>query len=194
MAKEYERIILHVDDDFAILRIVNTVLSKRGFKVISVNDPYLAIQKLQESAAQLVLLDIDMPGKSGLTLLREIKKLDGTIQVFMLSGMVSMATIVRATRLGADECFFKPIENYDELGDAAEHAYERAIRWWRTLREWKSQKKVAASSSPLKPRKWESGDEMAVGPDLKAACSNFLTSKVDVVLTDACHIQPVHMK
>jgi len=194
MAKEFERIILHVDDDFAILRIVNTVLSKRGFKVISVNDPHLAIQKLKESAAQLVLLDIDLPGKSGLTLLREIKKLDGTIQVFMLTGMVSMATIVRATRLGADECLFKPIENYDELGDAAERAYERTLRWWRTLREWKSRTKADVRSSTLKSRKWESGDEMAVGPDLKAACSNFLTSKVDVVLTDACHIQPVHTK
>jgi len=186
MSKEFERIILHVDDDPAILRIVETVLSKRGFNVISVSDPELAIQKLRESSARLVLLDIDMPGKSGLTLLREIKKVDGTIQVFMLTGMVSMATILRATRLGADECLFKPIENFDELADAAERAYDRTMRWWRTLRDWKSRKKAAACSIHMKPRQWGSGDEMASGPDLKVACSNFITSNADVMPTDIC--------
>lgn len=182
MSKEFDRIILHVDDDSVILRLVQAVLSKRGFTVISVSDPELAIQKLQESSARLVLLDIDMPGRSGLTLLREIKKLDGTIQVFMLTGMVSMATILRATRLGADECLFKPIENFEELGDAAERAYDRTMRWWRTLREWKSRKKAAACACQTKPRQWEAGDEMATGPDLKAACKAFIASNNNAMM------------
>ena len=54
MTNEFERIILHVDDDPAILRIVKTVLSKPGFNVISVSDPYVAIKTLQESTARLV--------------------------------------------------------------------------------------------------------------------------------------------
>ena len=107
----FEKKILHVDDDPAILRIVERVLAKRGYSVTSISDPNLAMKTLKDMSARLVILDIDMPEKNGLELLREIKKLDGCIQVIMLTGMVSMGTILRATRLGAEECIFKPIED-----------------------------------------------------------------------------------
>ncbi len=67
----------------------------------------------------------------------------------MLTGMVSMATICRATQLGAEECQFKPIANFEEIGNAADRAYEKMLRWWRTFREWKERN--SAASKPLIP-------------------------------------------
>lgn len=144
MSGNLERIILHVDDDPAILRIVSKVLAKRGYNVISLSDPTVAINKLKETSVRLVILDIDMPEKSGLALLEEIKAIDGSIQVFMLTGMVSMSTILRATQLGAEECQFKPIADFDELGNAADRAYEKMLRWWRTFREWKERNNASS--------------------------------------------------
>jgi DNA-binding NtrC family response regulator len=149
MSNNQDRKILHVDDDPAILRIVSSVLSKRGYSVVSISDPTLAIQSLTQTSTRLVILDIDMPEKSGLSLLEEIKAIDGSIQVIMLTGMVSMATIFRATQLGAEECIFKPISDINELGDAADRAYEKMLRWWRTLREWKVRNGMASSVSQL---------------------------------------------
>jgi DNA-binding NtrC family response regulator len=96
-----------------------------------------------------VILDIDMPEKSGLSLLEDIKAVDGSIQVIMLTGMVSMATIFRATQLGAEECLFKPISDLNEIGDAADRAYEKMLRWWRTLREWKLRNGISSSVTQL---------------------------------------------
>lgn len=138
---------MHVDDDPAILRIVERLLSKRGYNVISVSDPNVAIETMQAHSIKLVITDLDMPGKSGLELLQEIKDIDGSIQVLMLTGMVSMSTILKATRLGAEECQFKPIEDYEEIGNAADRAYEKMLRWWRTLREWKARQKAFSSST-----------------------------------------------
>lgn len=94
-----EKIVLHVDDDPAILKLIARALDTRGYKVVSVENPEHAISRLFQSAARVVLLDIEMPGKDGLTLLREIKQHDSGIQVIMLTGLVSMGTVLQSTRL-----------------------------------------------------------------------------------------------
>lgn len=139
---ELDRKVLHVDDDPAILAIVKKTLTRRGYTPHSISDPTLVVPWLAKSSTRIVLLDIDMPGKDGLALLREIKKFDGGIQVIMLTGLVSMGTIIRATRLGAEECFFKPIENLDDVVDSVDRAYEKMLRWWRVLKEWRARKNM----------------------------------------------------
>ncbi|MCY2985537.1 MAG: response regulator [Planctomycetota bacterium] len=131
-----ENIVLHVDDDQAILDIVRMTLQKRGYKVISISDPTTALKALAECAARVVILDIDMPGKDGLTLLKEIKQRDAGIQAIMLTGMVSMGTILHATGLGAQECVFKPVKQLREVGDAVDRCFANIERWWSALREW----------------------------------------------------------
>ncbi len=142
-----DRRVLHVDDDPAILSIVAKTLSKRGYTPISITQPELALPSLAQYSTRIVLLDIDMPGMDGLKLLRSIKKFDGGIQVIMLTGLVSMGTILRATRLGAEECFYKPIYNLDEVVDSVDRAYSKMLRWWGVLREWKSRSKLEEQSA-----------------------------------------------
>lgn len=130
------KIVLHVDDDQAILDIVSASLRKRGYQVISISDPTKAIATLCESGARIAILDIDMPEIDGLTLLRDIKLRDGGIKVVMLTGMVSMGTVLQATRLGAEECVFKPMKNLRDIGDAVDRCYANIESWWEALREW----------------------------------------------------------
>jgi DNA-binding NtrC family response regulator len=131
-----ERIVLHVDDDQAILDLVGISLRKRGYSVISVSDPLTAMTLLGKSGARVAILDIDMPGKDGLTLLKEIKQRDAGIKTVMLTGMVSMKTVLEATRLGAEECVFKPIKDLNSVGDAVERCFLNIDSWWDALREW----------------------------------------------------------
>jgi phenylacetyl-CoA:acceptor oxidoreductase subunit 2 len=76
---------------------------------------------------RVVLLDIDMPQINGLEALREIKQHDGGIQVIMLTGLVSMNTVLESMRLGAESCLFKPVTDVAPLLDAIEAAWTGAI-------------------------------------------------------------------
>jgi DNA-binding NtrC family response regulator len=129
------RMILHVDDDPQILKIVAKRLEKKGIEVLSMNSPDDVIASLVRTGCRVVLLDVDMPGKNGLDVLKEIKKHDGGIQVLMLTGLVTMDSALRAFRLGAETCFFKPITDYDGLIEALDAAFDRLDRWKGVLKE-----------------------------------------------------------
>ncbi len=138
-----KRTVLHVDDDQAMLDIVRTSLKKKGYEVVSIVDPRNALDALADCAARIVILDIDMPGIDGLTLLREIKQRDAGIHVIMLTGMVSMGTILKATGLGAQECVFKPIKDLKDIGEAVDRCFNNIESWWAALREWMERKNEA---------------------------------------------------
>jgi len=128
--------VLHIDDDPAILKIVGQKLRKCGYDVISLEDPDQAFIHIFQNAIRVVILDIDMPKRDGLTLLRDIKYRDGGIQAIMLTGMVSMSTVLQATRLGAEDFVFKPISNLDDVTRAVDRSFEKINRWWAALHDW----------------------------------------------------------
>jgi DNA-binding NtrC family response regulator len=140
-------LVLHVDDDPSILAIVSKKLESHGVTVVSTTKPTEAIKKLLETGARVVLLDIDMPEKDGLTLLHEIKQVDAGIQVIMCTGMVSIHTVLRATALGAETCIFKPIINLNEVTEAVDRAFEKIDRWWIALKDWMDRKKANGEAS-----------------------------------------------
>jgi DNA-binding NtrC family response regulator len=140
-----KKTILHVDDDQAMLDLVSRSLQNRGYEVVSVVDPTKALEALVDCAARIVILDIDMPNVDGLTLLREIKQRDAGIHVVMLTGLVSMGTILKATSLGAQECVFKPIKDLKDIGEAVDRCFNNIESWWAALREWMERKNEAAA-------------------------------------------------
>ena len=127
------RTILHVDDDPAVLRLVSSQLNKEGYEVICRDDSREASATLLGTGARVVLLDIDMPHIDGLTLLNELKKQDGGVQVIMLTGLVSMSTVLQSMRWGAEACVFKPLTDFNPLLAALRSAFENIDRWWQTL-------------------------------------------------------------
>ena len=125
--------ILHVDDDESMLRIVAQTLGKKDYDVVSLEDSREATKMLLKTGARVVLLDIDMPHLDGLTLLDKIKRQDGGVQVIMLTGMVSMSTVLQSMRWGAEACIFKPLSDFDPLFTAVHTTFEKIDRWWQAL-------------------------------------------------------------
>ncbi len=130
-----ERRILHVDDDPQMTRMIAARLQPQGYEVVSLNDPTEAIQSLLHNQYRVVLLDIDMPGVNGLDLLREIKAYDGGIQVIMLTGIVTLTTVLQSLRLGAEACFFKPLTETEPLLDSLAACFRKIDHWWASLEE-----------------------------------------------------------
>jgi len=128
-----EREILHIDDDPQMTQIVAKMLRPYGYQVVSLNDPSEAINELIYKNHQVVLLDIDMPGMNGLEVLHEIKKYNGSVQVIMLTGLVTVSSVLESFRLGAEAIFFKPLEDFEELHEALERTFQKVDHWWDAL-------------------------------------------------------------
>jgi DNA-binding NtrC family response regulator len=143
---QVRKLVLHIDDDPDFLKLAAYHLQKEGYEVVSVQDPQKAMESLLRSGARVVLLDIEMPGKDGLTLLREIKLRDSGIQVTMCTGMVSMQTVLRSTSLGAEGLLFKPLSDVKKLSEAVSISFRKIEKWWESLAEWKA---INASIRPL---------------------------------------------
>ncbi len=69
----------------------------------------------REESPELAIVDLRMPGRSGLELLQELKRIDATTKVVMLTGFGSIATAVDAMRLGATNYVSKPADADDIL-------------------------------------------------------------------------------
>jgi len=134
------RSILHIDDDANLLRIVSKKLDLCGYEVHSLVDAKLASRELVTTGARLVLLDIDMPDIDGLTVLKEIKNHDGGIQVIMLTGLISMNTVLQSMRWGAEACVFKPVMEIEPLTTAIDAAFAKIDHWWLALDELNQRK------------------------------------------------------
>lgn len=111
MAQENLRVLV-VDDNQDIRDLVVHILSADGFNVFAAVDGENALAILNSNPVNLVLLDVMMPGKSGLDVLREIrggsnKKLRD-IPVMMITAKSSTEDIDKALEIGANSYIVKP--------------------------------------------------------------------------------------
>lgn len=136
--------VLHVDDDPDMLQLVSKYLSK-SFNVHSIADPTQAIDHLVSTGCRLVILDIQMGEHNGLDLLRTIKRLDGGILVVMLTGLVSIESVLVSMRDGAEACLFKPLRDPSELTEAMEECATKVLRWHRSVNELLTRRAVENS-------------------------------------------------
>ena len=105
--------ILVVDDDVEICRILRDFLTLKGYEVSITWDGVSALQQVKAVRPHIVLLDITMPGMDGITTLQEIKKIDATIGVIMITAVIDEDLAKRAITLGAYEYITKPVDfNY----------------------------------------------------------------------------------
>ena len=116
--------ILVVDDDPA-LRKALTVFLKLQFAVFSASSMDEAMEVLEDSGADAVLLDYRMPGKDGLAGLPEILDKHGEVPVVMLTGYGDQALFDKAKELGASDCLKKPIDLMDVLSAIVKVVEER---------------------------------------------------------------------
>ncbi|MHB1935630.1 MAG: sigma-54-dependent transcriptional regulator [Acidobacteriaceae bacterium] len=116
--------VLVVDDDTAIRTAVSDIARNHGFAVSSVEDIHAARAALKAHMADIVLLDLKLPGGSGLPLVEEIRTLYPETVVVVMTAYATVSSAVEAMRTGASEYLTKPF-TMDELSDVLERASER---------------------------------------------------------------------
>jgi DNA-binding NtrC family response regulator len=101
--------ILVVDDERNILTSVSRALGLEGYDVEVAGSAEIALDKLGKQTFDAILLDVQLPGLDGLAMLDELRKLEITIPVIMMSGHATIEVAMDATRRGADDFIEKPI-------------------------------------------------------------------------------------
>jgi len=117
--------ILIVDDEPDIRAAVSDILEDEGYSVALAEDASVAQTQLQARRADLILLDVWMPGMDGLALLRHWHSVAGSLPapVVMMSGHGTLETAVDAIRLGAYDFIEKPL-SLDKLLLTVENALQ----------------------------------------------------------------------
>ena len=101
--------VLVVDDDDRIRELVKQYLEENNFLVTSAKDAFDAKKKLEILKFDILILDIMMPGQSGLSLTREIKK-NNSIPIILLTAKGETQDRIKGLELGADDYLGKPFE------------------------------------------------------------------------------------
>lgn len=115
--------ILVVDDEHLIRWSLEQNLKKQGYEVVSAGNGEDALRIVREEQPDLVLLDIQLPGISGLEVLEKIKEHDEEILIIMVTAHGALETAVHAMRLGAYDYINKPF-NLDEMAIVIRKALE----------------------------------------------------------------------
>src|SRR5689334_20071581 len=107
--------IMVVDDDVVTARFMIHVLGKRGgFEVCHAPGPESALAMARTQPWDLVITDVEMPGMSGLELLRALREISPDLPVAVITGHATLDYAVQAIRSDADEFLEKPVHP-DEL-------------------------------------------------------------------------------
>ncbi len=116
--------LLLVDDEIPFAANLLKLLSRRGYQVSAVYDGDSALQIVQEQEFDVVVLDQNMPGRDGITILKELKKKKPHIEVVILTGYGSVDLALDGFELGAFDYTTKPIQLSD-LEEKIGQAFER---------------------------------------------------------------------
>jgi two-component system, NtrC family, nitrogen regulation response regulator NtrX len=101
--------ILVVDDEAGVRGSLSGILGDEGYAVSAVGSGEAALEALEASRFDLVLLDVWLPGLDGLEVLRRIRESHAELPVVVISGHGTIETAVRAVRLGAQDFVEKPL-------------------------------------------------------------------------------------
>lgn len=118
--------VLIVDDEEHFCRSLLKILSARGIEALAVNRGEDALLEIVRHPYDVVLLDVKMPGISGIEVLKRMKEQGIKAEVIVLSGHASVDTAVEIVKYGAYDYLLKPCDT-DELLLKISNAYEQRI-------------------------------------------------------------------
>lgn len=106
--------LLIVDDQYGIRILLNEVFQKEGYQTFQASNGMQALQIVEQDRPDLVLLDMKIPGMDGIEILKRLKEMDQTIEVFIMTAYGELDMIQQAKDLGARTHFAKPFD-IDEI-------------------------------------------------------------------------------
>jgi DNA-binding NtrC family response regulator len=117
--------ILVVDDDAIVIKSCRRILEAEGFEVSTCPSADDALEKVKNCDFDLLLIDIKMPKRDGMYLMREIKKKWPEIPTIVMSGYPTPETISEVVKLGATQFIPKPFRP-DELARLVHQVLQKA--------------------------------------------------------------------
>ncbi|MGC9291249.1 MAG: sigma-54-dependent transcriptional regulator [Acidobacteriaceae bacterium] len=109
--------VLIIDDEAMIRESLEMLLGLEGFSAVSAADGEEGLRKLEEGVYDLVLLDLALPGQSGLDVLHTIRERQPQLPVIMITAYGTVQNVVDAIRAGANNFTQKPWDNEKLLAD-----------------------------------------------------------------------------
>ena len=115
--------VLLVDDEKDFVEFLAERLQLKDFNVTIAFNGDEAIKLVEENEFDVIVLDVQMPGKNGVETLKEIKKIEQLSQVIMLTGHATVKTAIQGMKNGAYDYLMKPTDT-DELIEMINNAYQ----------------------------------------------------------------------
>lgn len=125
MAEPPYKNILVIDDEVAVNNNIRKILSKKGYHVDQAVTKAEALEAIQKRHYRLVLLDLKIPGVTGLELLKAIRDKQPETMVIIITGYASIETAVETARMGTFDYLAKPFTPA-EIRNITEKAFQMA--------------------------------------------------------------------
>ncbi|MCX7956593.1 MAG: response regulator [Endomicrobia bacterium] len=106
--------VLLIDDDTEILDLLNTFFTSLGHQTVTTTNSVDGLKFVAKEIYDLVMLDIKLPERDGIEVLKDIKKVDPNLPVVMITGYKEAEKVIEAFRNGALDCLLKPF-NFDYI-------------------------------------------------------------------------------
>ncbi len=143
--------VLIIDDDEIFLQSLKNLLVYQNFNVDLCSNPNIAISKIQKNNYHLILLDVAMPGLSGMELLSKIRHVNFHLPIIMVSGQSTISTAVEAIKKGAFDFIEKPVDP-EKLQITLNNALKQHVlelERFRLIEELKNQFQIIGISQAL---------------------------------------------
>lgn len=102
--------LLVVDDQMGVRRLLFEAFNEGDYEVVLAESGYEALEKVKTDMPDIILMDMKMPGMNGLEALHEIKKINDSILVIMMTAYGELEIVAEAMKLGVKEYVTKPFD------------------------------------------------------------------------------------
>lgn len=154
--------VLVVDDEPRIVELISGVLRQWDCQVIAARSGEDGWRQVQQQAPDVAILDLNLPGMSGLDLLEKLRTLDRYVAAIILTGFGDLESAKRAIRLDVSDFLSKPFM----LGEL-EQAIERALRRQSAMTNEKTAIEVEAERAEEQAQTLEEKERKAIMDALK---------------------------
>jgi DNA-binding NtrC family response regulator len=146
--------ILIIDDEAAIRESLEALLSMEGFNITMAVDGPSGLEQLATNEFDLLLLDLALPGESGIDLLPRITETQPSLPVIMITAYGTVSNVVDAIRAGAENFVQKPWDNEKLLADiraaiGRHRAEEEVVQLKRALKQRYNFDNIVGKSEPM---------------------------------------------
>lgn len=117
--------ILVVDDEPGVIQLCRRLLEKSGFEVVTHTDPNKGLESLKQQKAEMLLVDIRMPGMDGFEMMEAARLIQPDLAVVIMTGFGTLETAIQALQRGADGLILKPFTGKELIG-GVQHALEQS--------------------------------------------------------------------